>query len=312
MSNSTINLSADSNSTRAGHMILNGDVTTSGTGLNTITSTGAGATKGYVDIGATGTRTLNTVSGADLTVAATVTDSAGLALAGTGKVNLSLDNTYSGGTTVGNGTDTPTLVLGNGASSAGSATGSGALTVNTGATITGDGSSRSSSFAISGNVIVGNGTDATSQTTITGATASTITSASLTFNLDTVGQTTNELNVGATPSITFSGTTLTLDLLGSNALTNGSTFTLIDGTTGVDYLGLGSSPKTTITSGLNLVLSGTNSGLYSSSYLFVSGNGQDIEVEVRTAAVPEPSTWAMMLGGLGLLLFFQIRRRNRC
>jgi hypothetical protein len=47
---------------------------------------------------------------------------------------------------------------------------------------------------------------------------------------------------------------------------------------------------------------------YSNSYVFLvnSGGVDDIEVEV----VPEPSTWAMMLGGLGLLLCWQ-RRKNR-
>ncbi len=46
------------------------------------------------------------------------------------------------------------------------------------------------------------------------------------------------------------------------------------------------------------------------SYLFLYQNsttGQDnIEVEV----VPEPGTWAMILGGLGMLLFWQRRRKS--
>jgi hypothetical protein len=44
------------------------------------------------------------------------------------------------------------------------------------------------------------------------------------------------------------------------------------------------------------------------SYLFISeSNGvDDIDVEV----VPEPGTWAMMLGGLALLVFIQRRRSD--
>jgi len=102
-------------------------------------------------------------------------------IAGSGRVKLSSDNTYSLGTTVGNGADTPTLLLANGHNSVNSATGSGSLTVKAGATIGGDGASRSSSFAINGKVMVGTGgSDTTSQTTITGVTASTVTGANLT------------------------------------------------------------------------------------------------------------------------------------
>jgi hypothetical protein len=59
----------------------------------------------------------------------------------------------------------------------------------------------------------------------------------------------------------------------------------------------------------NLVLSlSTAAATYygANSYLFVvdSGGVDDIDVEV----VPEPSTWALMLGGLGFLLIWQRQR----
>ena len=38
-------------------------------------------------------------------------------------------------------------------------------------------------------------------------------------------------------------------------------------------------------------------------------NGTDYQLTF--VAVPEPSTWAMMLGGLGILNFYQRTRRNR-
>jgi len=52
----------------------------------------------------------------------------------------------------------------------------------------------------------------------------------------------------------------------------------------------------------------TASSLYGSfSYLFISGDSIDLEA---INAVPEPGTWAMMLGGLVVLLGIQYRRGN--
>jgi hypothetical protein len=53
---------------------------------------------------------------------------------------------------------------------------------------------------------------------------------------------------------------------------------------------------------LNLTVAGTAASENYATRLYLF-NG-DLEV------VPEPSTWAMMLGGLGLLLIIQIRRRR--
>ena len=65
------------------------------------------------------------------------------------------------------------------------------------------------------------------------------------------------------------------------------------------------------TGNLNLALSAGAAGYYgSNSYLFLYQNSStgadDIEVEV----VPEPSAWAMMVGGLAILIFWQ-RRKNK-
>jgi hypothetical protein len=67
-----------------------------------------------------------------------------------------------------------------------------------------------------------------------------------------------------------------------------------------------------ITSGLSIAANaffgtptnGYTTGFYDGSYLYV--NGDDIDVMV----VPEPSTWAMMIGGLALLILVQRRRTS--
>ena len=60
---------------------------------------------------------------------------------------------------------------------------------------------------------------------------------------------------------------------------------------------------------LNFTGVGAPAGWYNNSYVFLvnSGGVDDIEVEV----VPEPSTWALMLGGLALLVLWQRRKGQR-
>ena len=65
-----------------------------------------------------------------------------------------------------------------------------------------------------------------------------------------------------------------------------------------------------ITSGLNLTfapsLANTWYAGHSFLYLNTAGNVDDIEVDV----VPEPGAWALMLGGLAMLIFWQRARRR--
>ena len=138
-------------------------------------------------------------------------------------------------------------------------------------------------------------------------------SANLIFNLGagaTQGKS-NTLNLGATP-ITFSNTTLTLNLVGSGIIQADTSYTLIT-TSGpinptADGLILGTNGQ--IIGGLSIADStffGASSdayasGFYNGSYLYVSGDNIDVEV------VPEPGTWTMLLGGLGLLALMHARR----
>ncbi len=253
----------------------------------------------------------------------------------TGTVTLAGNNTYNS-LAVNSGT-----VLAKNTS--GSATGVGSLTVAAGATIGGTGTSSGTSFTIgaptgsAAQVLAGlnSASDPSVSTSLTliGSGASTIQNANLTFNISTTSLGSgSQLSVGATP-ITFgtAATTLSLNLVGANIIPAFTDYVLIAGTTtgGTDqYSGLSlGTPTGTLATGLftpilnsgvggsgNLTLAFATPGgasYYGPSNLFLYQNSttgaDDIEVQV----VPEPSTWAMMLGGLGVLILWQRRRQNR-
>jgi len=245
-----------------------------------------------------------------------------LTLTGGGTFNFTNgSNSYSGGTTVNQGTK---LFINN--TSGTSALGSGALTVQQGATFGGKGNASGlASFAIGSGgtgttqVQVGaGGSDTTSNLTLAAMGASTIANANLTFNLNTaVAGQANQLDVGTT-GITFgSNVALTLNLVGANIITANTPYVLIAGTgsgaglNSSQFLGLTSSGTingNTILSNFTLSFTGSQPpSWYSNSYVFLSANGQDIEVEV----VPEPGTWALILGGFGVLFFWQRRKARQ-
>ncbi|HEY9154746.1 MAG TPA: PEP-CTERM sorting domain-containing protein, partial [Opitutaceae bacterium] len=121
-----------------------------------------------------------------------------------------------------------------------------------------------------------------------------------------------------TTGITFgSNVALTLNLVGANIITANTPYVLIAGTgsgaglNSSQFLGLTSSGTingNTILSNFTLSFTGSQPpSWYSNSYVFLSANGQDIEVEV----VPEPGTWALILGGFGVLFFWQRRKARQ-
>ncbi|MEJ0000340.1 MAG: autotransporter-associated beta strand repeat-containing protein [Verrucomicrobiota bacterium] len=282
------------------------------------------------------------VNGADTVYSGVLSGAGSLTKLGSGTLTLSgsAGNSYSGSTSVVSGG----LILSN---STNSATGSGALSVGGGATLGGAGIYSGAGFAIGGTSTTPSGrahvlagltssgsTATTGSLTLLGSGASSISKADLTFNLSVAnpGDGT-QLNVGAT-AITFGAdvqsTVLSLNLVGAGAIGDGSQYVLIAGTgrttmgalTTGQYAGLSTFVNSLgqdqiLDSGNggsgNLVLAlaaGVPTDWYANgSYLFINNSGgvDDIEVEV----VPEPGTWAMMLGGLGLLLFWQRRHRQR-
>ena len=162
------------------------------------------------------------------------------------------------------------------------------------------------------------GTSTNTKLTLAANGNSTITNTNLTFNLNTttnVGANAgNQLNLGNT-TINFANSTLTLNMVGGTIVAPDTAYVLITDANGFTNSGLTLNGNI-ITGCLSIAgntffgASGSNGmtgGFYDGSYLFLADGGTEIEVEV----VPEPGTWAMMVGGLGLLFFWQRRRSTR-
>ncbi len=264
---------------------------------------------------------------------------------GSSALTLRGANTYGGGTTVtsgslflnntsGSGAGTGGLTVNGGGTLGG--TGSYGTVANPGAAFSISGTGTSTSARA--NVLVGMGsagdTNTTKSLSLIASSTATITNANLTFNLnDQVAGQGTELNVGST-AISFGAgvqsTTLTLNIQNVGVIGANTFYVLIAGNTtgGADQysglsLGTGSGDIATglltpiLNSGsgqtgdLTLALNGLDQtwyGQHSALFLYQnSTTGADyIEVEV----VPEPGTWALMLGGLASLVFWQTRRRK--
>ncbi len=322
---------------------------TSGTGVVVQTGSGNNTIGVAVALSASQSWTVTDATNT-LTVSGQISDgspSNGYSLTKLGAGVLALTNaagnTYSGGTTVSAGT----LQVGN---TSGSATGSGSVSVSGGATLAGTGTitaTGSNTINIVGgstsnraNVLVGlNSSSDASLGTKMGLNAvggMTLNNANLTFNLSSssVGADT-QLNVGSTLLTFESGnrsTTLTLNLIGASIIPAESGYVLIsgtgntiisDGVTSGQFGGLtvsensqgqevivGSGPNGT--GNLAITLNGLASTYYSNSYLILvdNVNGEDSGDAIEVEVVPEPGTWAMMLGGFVMLIFIQRRRKK--
>jgi hypothetical protein len=276
----------------------NGGLNGSGTVLNSVASS-------------TSTLSLDTTHG-NGNFSGVIKDSAGsggtvaVVKTGTGVQTFSGANLYSGGTMVQGGT----LTISN---STGSATGTGAVQLNSGATLGGTGfiSATTGGVTLNGNVYAGSG-GTTDILHVSSSSSIDFTGASLTFNLDTATPgNTSKLALTATPSVLFSGTSLTLNLNGSTAIAAGTNYILLTSTATSDiYSGLTLSGSV-ITSGLSASFTGLNAGNYGAILQLVSNGSGGDNIEVDVTAVPEPSTWALMLGGLALLVVWQRRRRTK-
>ena len=260
--------------------------------------------------------------------------------AGVGTQTLTGPSTYSGGTTVTGGT-----LLANNAS--GSGTGVGAVAVSGNGTLGGNGivaptGTNGISVTSGGTLAPGGtqttvpfggtpGTSANGKLTLntTGSSTSTtilsFSSAKLTFALG-AGTTTNAngentsggqvvVTGGTANTIAFdllNPSTVTIDDLVGAQLNLNQEYVLIDGNgtayTGLSY-GATSNLGTQITGGIKLLASGTSGNFfsqwYNTSQLYLQGDNIDVLV------IPEPQSWALMLGGLVLLFVIQARKSAR-
>ncbi|MGC3989745.1 MAG: PEP-CTERM sorting domain-containing protein [Chthoniobacteraceae bacterium] len=125
--------------------------------------------------------------------------------------------------------------------------------------------------------------------------------ASFSFDLGT-GLTSDQVAItgGTANSVVFNSNLINLNDLSGGNLTAG-TYTLFSANAVSDYSGITLDGNGNITAGLSI---GTGIAGYTAN-LQESGNN----IVLSLAAVPEPSTWAMVLGGLGVLGFRQRFRR---
>ncbi len=285
-----------------------GDLGDNGSGTGSFTGGISIASGGTFNWASSATQTVsgNITGGGALTVSTATATAPDLVLTGS--------NTYSGGTTLSSGS----VFINN---TSGSALGTGSLTVAAGTTFGGSGTGSLTGYTIGAaspaaatTVQVGNGTDVTSNLTLVGTNASSIKNANLEFNLNTTGSS-NELSVGTT-ALTLSGDTLTLNVSSLGVVALDQQYVLVAGTGGTgtglgQYAGFTISGANNVISGITLIIDGVGapSGWYSNSYLELVNNANGTD-DIDVVFVPEPSTWAMMLGGLATLVFWQRRRRG--
>jgi fibronectin-binding autotransporter adhesin len=305
-----------------GPLALNNTNTGAATPMYLVLATGANTTVGSLSgtlasaSSGTNTATILTQNGYNFTVNQTTNGTYQGVIGGSGTFTLGSSstatltftgtNTYTGGTVIAGGT----LLVDN---SSGSGTGTKAVSVSSGGTLGGTGTINTSTGVTTTNAtavdIASGGYLSPSGTTTTGfshltltlhasTTANLETGAKLAFNLGTSTAGSDEVLVtgGQLSVIGQQFADFTFNVLSGTTITSGTVYTLIDSSNA----GLASG------STLGAITTGTfDGGLYNGQ---LSLSGGDLDLTVTAGAVPEPSTWALMLGGLFFLAAFQVRR----
>jgi fibronectin-binding autotransporter adhesin len=277
-----------------------------GTGAATLTSNRA---IGSLTVQSTGTlqllSSISTGSGDIVTINSGGTlDLNGNAV--TGVTTLALGNGTGGGT-IGTSTGTPTLTTSSGVSVSGTGnnintgvTVVGAITQATGSGLTVDGTAGTDT--VGGTATTLNGTGTLGALTLN--TGGTITPGTGSPSTGTMNASSLTFNNGGTLAFNLSASSSTSALLSlTGAFTKGTAGTfdisLTGGEAGQDY-DLVNFGSTTFAN-----TDFTEVGSVSGSFQIV---GNDLDFDV--AAVPEPSTWALMLGGVALLVVYHRRQRK--
>lgn len=219
-----------------------------------------------------GTNATSTI-GAGATVASTVQAT----VAGTD--TLAVNGTLS---------DTGGLLLGDGSANVATLSGTGIVT----GLVTAHGASGAS-------VITPGTTSSIGKLTLNGGVTST-TGLTLNFAIDGAGATNSQLTLGSAGLSVTGGLTFNLYDQGTNTLASNTVYTIITGT--------GALSADTLT--VNLLDSDyiLNTSYGTDGILF---SGDTATFEVESVAIPEPGTWALMFGGLALLMVIQRRKRQQ-
>jgi fibronectin-binding autotransporter adhesin len=303
---------------------LDSAAATSVAGSSTLTINGV--------IGQSGSQTL-AINGAGTTVLNGANTFSGGTAVNNGTLQL--------GNTSGSATGTGSLTVSAGGTVAGYGSSSG-----TGFSISGTGTATGQRANVQVGMNSATDTNTTHTLSLIGSATSTITNANLTFNIsattkgaldgDPTGSGT-ELNVGTTKvgfGTGLAATTLTLDVanepgvIAANTpyvLIAGSLVTGGGGVNGSQYTGLSlgatlinnvNGITETIITGNNLQIafgSSLDQSWYGGgkSYLVLYQNTNTNVDDIDVVVVPEPGTWALMIGGLATLIFWQRSKRNR-
>ena len=277
---------SDLNATNNSHVILTANNSYTGpTGIDSTSSiqVGDNTTTGTLGNGAvTNNGVLSYKRTNAITESNAISGTGSLLQIGSGTTTLTAANTYSGGTTVSAGK----LLVDN---TTGSGTGSGAVSVASGATLGGTGAIGGSTTLASGSILAP-GNTAGMLTVNSGLTLNNNTAGSLLFDLGSIS---DKVVVGGTLTLNNQDfTSFTFDTSGGGF--GAGTYVLFDASSAIAGT-LGSNLTSTQFTGYNATLS-------------IDGLNNDLILTV--AVVPEPGTWAMMVGGLVVLIVIH-RRRNK-
>ncbi len=277
---------SDLNATNNSHVILTANNSYTGpTGIDGTSSiqVGDNTTTGTLGNGAvTNNGVLSYKRTNAITESNAISGTGSLLQIGSGTTTLTAANTYSGGTTVSTGM----LLVDN---TTGSGTGSGAVSVASGATLGGTGAIGGSTTLASGSILAPGNTAGT-LTVNSGLTLNNNTAGSLLFDLGSIS---DKVVVGGTLTLNNQDfTSFTFDTSGGGF--GAGTYVLFDASSAIAGT-LGSNLTSTQFTGYNATLS-------------IDGLNNDFILTV--AVVPEPGTWAMMVGGLIMLVVIH-RRRNK-